>query len=106
MGFEFEWDEAKNQSNIRKHGVGFDTAKRIFEGPIATWVDHRKDYGEDRHISIGRVGHRALIVVAHTDRDGRIRLISARPALRKERQAYHEQIRQAPHSRTDRGPER
>ncbi len=90
---EFEWDETKNLANIRKHGVSFDTAKRIFERPIATWIDHRKDYGEDRRMSIGRLEHGALIVVAHTDRDGRIRLISARPASRKERQAYHERIR-------------
>ncbi len=89
----FEWNEAKNQANIHKHGVGFDTAKRIFDGPVVTWIDHRKDYGEDRHVSVGRVEHGALIVVAHTDRDGRIRLISARPASRKERQAYHERIR-------------
>ena len=39
----FEWDETKNLANIRKHGVSFDTAKRIFERPIATWIDHRKD---------------------------------------------------------------
>ena len=90
---EFEWDEVKNQANIRKHGVSFDTAKRIFEGPRVTWPVQRKDYNEDRSISIGRVEHGALIVVAHTDRDGRIRLISARPASRKERQAYHEWIR-------------
>jgi len=89
----FEWDEAKNLANIRKHGVSFDTAKRIFEGPIATWIDHRKDYGEDRNISTGRLEQGVLIVVAHTDRDGCIRLISARPASRKERQAYHEWIR-------------
>ena len=106
MGLKFEWDEAKNHANIRKHGVGFETAIRIFEGPIASWIDRRKDYGEDRHISIGRADHTALIVVAHTDRDGRIRLISARPASRKERQVYHEWIRQTPHSRTDCGPER
>ena len=90
---EFEWDEVKNQANIRKHGVGFDTAKRIFEGSVVTWTDQRKDYSEDRSISIGRVENGALIVVAHTDRAGRIRLISARPASRKERQAYHEWIR-------------
>ena len=87
---EFEWDEAENQTNIRKHGIGFDTAKRIFEGPIATSPDHRQDYGEDRHISIGRVEPGALVVVAHTMRGGRIRLISARPASRKERKTYHE----------------
>ena len=90
---EFEWDEAKNQTNICKHGIGFDTAKRIFEGLIATSPDHCQDYGEDRHISIGRVEPGALIVVAHTERGGRIRLISARPASRKERKAYHERTR-------------
>ena len=90
---QFEWDEVKNQSNIHKHGVSFETAKRIFEGLVVTWIDRRKDYGEVRYISIGQVEPAALIVVAHTNRNGRIRLISARPASRKERQAYHEQIR-------------
>ena len=89
----FEWDTAKNQTNIRKHGVSFETAQRIFEGSVLTWFDDRKDYGEDRYISVGKVESAALIVVAHTGRDDRIRLISARPASRKERQAYHEQIR-------------
>ncbi len=87
---EFEWDEGKNETNIGKHGIGFATAKRIFEGPVATSRDHRRDYGEDRHISIGSVEPGALIVVVHTERHGRIRLISARPASRKERKAYHE----------------
>ena len=62
-------DEAENQTNIRKHGIGFETAKRIFEGPVATSPDHRRDYGEDRNISIGRVEPGALIVVAHTERN-------------------------------------
>ena len=89
----FEWDEAKNQTNVRKHGVDFETAKRIFEGPVVTGIDQRKDYGEDRYITIGRVARDVLIVVAYTNRDGRIRLISARPASRKEKQTYHERIR-------------
>ena len=89
----FEWDDAKNQANIRKHGVSFEIAKRIFEGPVLTWLDNRMDYGEDRYISVGRVEPTALIVVAHTDREGRTRLISTRPASRRERQAYHERIR-------------
>ena len=87
---EFEWDEAKNRTNIHKHGIGFDTAKRIFEERVTTSPDRRRDYGEDRHISIGRVKPGVLIVVAHTERHGRIRLISARPASRKERRVYHE----------------
>ncbi len=90
---EFEWDEAKNQTNIRKHGVSFETARRIFESSVLTWLDDRRDYGEDRYVSIGRVGRAARIVVAHIQRDGRTRLISARPASRKERQAYDERIR-------------
>lgn len=65
----FEWDEAKNRANVRKHGVDFETAKRIFDGPVVTGIDQRKDYGEDRSITIGRV-ERALIVVAHTHRGG------------------------------------
>ena len=90
---EFEWDEAKNMANIRKHGIGFDTAKQIFEGMVATSGDHRRDYGEERRISIGRVEPGAVIVVAHTARGGRIRLISARPASRKERKTYYERTR-------------
>ena len=46
---QFEWDEVKNYANIRKHGISFETAKRIFEGPVVTWIDQRKDYGEELH---------------------------------------------------------
>lgn len=89
---EFEWDEAKNQANIRKHGVSFEIAKHVFDWPLLTSRDRRKDYGEDRYVSIGQVGDEALIVIAHTRREGRIRLISARPASRKERQRYRDEI--------------
>ena len=50
-------------------------------------------YARWSYISVGKVESVALVVVAHTSRDDRIRLISARPASRKERQAYHERIR-------------
>ncbi len=93
---DFEWDEAKNQVNIGKHGIAFDTAKRIFDGPVVTSPDLRRDYGEDRYNSVGRVGYQALIVVAHTERGGRIRLISARPASRKERKTYDEKTLPSP----------
>lgn len=91
-GPEFEWDEAKNLANVRKHGISFETAGRIFDGPVFSWLDRRRKYGEERQLSIGEV-EQALIVVAHTRREGRTRLISARPASRKEREAYHERIR-------------
>ena len=86
---KFEWDEAKNLANIRKHGISFATAKRMFEGPVLSRLDRRREYGEERFLSIGEV-EKALIVVAHTRREGRTRLISARTASRRERQAYHE----------------
>lgn len=88
----FEWDEDKNRLNIRKHGISFETAKLMFEGKFLRQRDCRWDYGEDRYISIGRV-EGAVIVVAHTERGGRSRIISARPASRKERKAYHERLR-------------
>ena len=87
---DFEWDDAKNRSNIRKRGIGFDTAERIFPGVVVTEIDgRRKGYGETRYCSIGAV-QGGIVVVAHTRRNGRIRLISARPASRKERRKYHE----------------
>ena len=93
---EFEWNEAKNhsknRSNIRKHGIGFELAQRIFDGPVLTRLDHRKDYGEDRFVSIGTVDGVAVVVVVHTDREERVRLISARTASRRETRAYYEQI--------------
>ncbi len=90
---EYEWDEAKNRANIRKHGIDFETARRIFDGPVLSRRDSRRDYGEDRHVSVGRVGDAALVVVTHTERGGRIGLISARPASRRERQAWHDRTR-------------
>ena len=90
---QFEWDDDKNDSNIRKHGISFETARRIFDEPVLTRLDDRKDYVEDRFISVCMVEGVAVIVVAHTNREGSIRLISARPASRRERQQYHEQIR-------------
>ena len=86
---EFEWDDAKDQANVVKHGIAFATARRIFGGVTLTREDSRRDYGETRDISIGEVDE-AVIVVAHTRREERVRLISARPASRKERKAYHE----------------
>ena len=86
---DFEWDEAKNHSNIRKHGIDFDIAKRVFGGVVVTEIDGRKDYGEVRYRGIGTVQGKAM-VATYTERFGRTRIISARPASRKERRKYHE----------------
>ena len=81
---------------LKSAGVSFELARRIFEGPVFTWIDDREDYGEAREICIGIVGGIAALVVVHTDRRDLTRIISARPASRAERRIYEEKIRQTP----------
>ena len=90
---DLEWDEAKNRVNIRKHGIAFEMAQLIFKSTFFTKLDLRNAYGEDRFISIGKIDDIVVLVVVHTDRNERTRIISARPASRKERQAYYEKTR-------------
>lgn len=93
----FEWDENKNQSNISKHGIDFEQAKQIFEDPnLLTYEDTRFNYEEFREIAIGQLlltTQQQLIIalVVYTDRDGIIRLISARKASKQERKEYEQQ---------------
>ncbi len=89
---QFEWDDDKARRNIEKHGVSFNEAAQIFLGPTLTAFDRRKDYGEPREISIGKVGDLVCLVVVHTNRQGVTRLISARRAKRSERNRYDEYI--------------
>ena len=74
-------------------------AVRIFEGVTFTAPDTRRDYGEPRENSVGVVDGVLYLVATHTDRNGRIRIISARPAKRSERQAYDQAIRERTHPR-------
>ena len=92
---QFEWDEEKNQSNIAKHGVAFEDAKRIFDGFTVDAIDNRVDYGEERIISVGLLDGIAILAIVHTDRKGICRIISARPANKKEKKAYDKAIQQA-----------
>ncbi len=86
----FEWDENKNQSNKKKHGISFDEAKMAFlDDDMITKEDLRKDYGETRYIGIGKVAE-IIIIVVYTMRKTIIRLISARKANKKEKQIYYE----------------
>lgn len=91
----FEWDDEKNRTNIEKHGISFEQASRIFEGLTLTVIDDRFEYGEVREISIGLIDGIAYLTVAHTNREGSIRIISARPARRNERKRYDEAIQKA-----------
>ena len=88
---EFDWDEEKRQSNVRKHGIDFRDAAEIFEGVTVMVEDDRFDYGERRFISIGLVQD-WVIVVAHMEEAGIIRLISARRATKNEARTYFERI--------------
>ena len=92
---QFEWDEAKNLTNIRKHGVSFEDACKIFEDFTLDVPDSRFEYGEDRVISIGQLQGVVLLTVVHTDRAGNIRIISARPAKRSERRQYDQALRKS-----------
>ncbi len=92
---KFEWDEAKNRGNLRKHGISFDEACLIFEGPTLSRVDDRFDYGETRRVSVGLIRDVVAVVVVHTDREGATRIISARLANRDERKEYHAHYREA-----------
>ena len=86
---EFEWDDEKAVSNLKKHDVSFEEGATIFNDPrIATIPDpdHSKD--EERFISIGVSVQNRLLVVVHTEREERIRLISCRKATSGERKIY------------------
>ncbi len=95
----FEWDEAKNLSNRRKHGVSFEGASAVFLDPLHVSVLDRIQNGEERWQAIGTVGDLLLVAVAHTateeGEDGAnvevVRIISARPATRKERRRYEDE---------------
>ncbi len=75
----FTWHQPKRQVNLKKHGVDFVDAERVFAGPTFTFEDDRKDYGEQRWITLGLLG-RKVIVVVHTETEDEIRVISMREA--------------------------
>jgi uncharacterized DUF497 family protein len=89
MGIEFEWDPAKAEANLRKHGISFeDAATAFFDALSLTVPDPLHSEGEARLVLLGLTSTNRLVVVVHVDRGARIRLISARPATRKERRQY------------------
>ena len=86
---EFEWDPDKADRNLGKHGVSFHEAATVFDDPLAmTYFDPDHSEVEQRFLTFGRSGNGRLLAVSHTDREDRTRIISARPASRKERQAH------------------
>jgi uncharacterized DUF497 family protein len=91
VDIEFEWDPAKEAANQRKHGVSFHEAATVFKDPLSwTFPDPDHSDGEYRWLTIGLSAEGKVIVVSHTDRGRGTRLISARPATRRERRDYEE----------------
>ena len=92
MKLEFEWHRAKAEANLRTHGVSFGLAETVFKDPFAIeLVDDREDYGEERFVIVGMAEGRVLLFVAYTEREGRIRIISARRATQHEQDEYFRQ---------------
>lgn len=86
---EFEWDAVKAASNLDKHGVSFAEAITVFGDPLEVTIpdpDHSLE--EFRLVSMGRSASGQVLVVAYTEREGRVRIISARPVTPTERRRY------------------
>jgi uncharacterized DUF497 family protein len=91
MGLLFEWDEEKSRSNLRKHGVSFEEASTVFGDLLSVTIDDpQHSTREQRWVTLGHSAKHRLLTVVHTDRGGRIRIISARMAMRSERETYEE----------------
>jgi uncharacterized DUF497 family protein len=91
MPMRFEWDEKKADENLKKHGVGFDEAKTVFNDPFSiTIYDPEHSVDEYRYIDIGLSSKGRLIVVSYSERGKNIRIISNRKATRKETRDYEE----------------
>lgn len=86
-----EWDPGKAAANLRKHGVSFEEAATVFRDSLsATAADPDHSVDEDRYVTFGMSARGRLLVVAHTERGEKIRLISARLATKRERIIYEE----------------
>jgi hypothetical protein len=89
MGIIFEWDKSKDRRNMVKHGISFQEASTVFSDELSLTIDdplHSEE--EERHIIMGESKESRLLVVVHTERRNRIRIISARKATKEERSFY------------------
>ena len=87
----FDWDKKKRKTNIKKHRIDFSELRKVFEKPMLTRVDNRKDYGEIRWISLGDLDGE-IVVLIYTEKENNIRLISARRATKNEESIYYKKV--------------
>ncbi len=82
-----QWDDEKNEINIRKHGISLKAACYVFADPHRKWwLDVQHSVSEKRYKTLGRIGK--IVFAVYTERGDVIRLISARRATEKEREVY------------------
>jgi len=89
---QFEWDERKRKTNIRKHGFDFRDAVKIFNFPMLVASDDRFDYGEDRWVGVGMLEGRTVVVIFTERGVDTIRIISMMKALTYERIRYEQYL--------------
>lgn len=88
---QFDWDPRKAAENFSRHGVPFHEATTVFDDPLAiTYPDPDHSQDESRHLTFGTSTNGRLLAVAHTEVRDTIRIISSRPATRKEQKIYEE----------------
>jgi uncharacterized DUF497 family protein len=91
MKLIFEWDELKAIANLKKHKVSFDEGKTIFSDPfLLTFPDSDNSENEERYVNIGLSAKGGVLILIHTERRGKIRIISCRKATTHERKYYEE----------------
>ena len=91
---EFEWDPKKAAKNSHRHRCSFNEAAKVFGDSLGTTVpDPDHSLAEDQYITVGMSSRGRLVMVAHTERGERIRIISARELTRAERKAYEEETK-------------
>ncbi len=89
---KFEWDERKNEINIRKHGFDFRDAWEVFQGPLLVRLDQREDYGEDRWQGIGLLRGQVVVLIFTQRGSDLIRVISLRKARKHEREGFEKAL--------------
>lgn len=95
----FEWDTNKARQNQKNHDVSFDEASTVFGDTLSLSIyDPLHSESEDRYIIIGNSHNNRLLVVVHTERGDKIRIISARQATKHERKQYEENAKRQRHA--------
>ncbi len=94
MNLKFEWDRKKASTNLSKHGVSFEKALTVFADPLARIFDDEDHSTEEqREIIVGHSAKGRLLIVCFTAPGESVRIFSARPATKRERRAYEENIK-------------